>query len=335
MARKKTLTPKLYQRGANGNWHFRRFVNGKDKAINTGTAVRSEAEAFVKQYVGLEIEAANKEQRGELAARTAQAIMLTVRGEGIERYSFEDAFKVYLNTTEVMDNPLNILVLSSSGAGKSTLQDKTLKLMPPEDVIRASAITDKALFHMKSLKNKLLALEEAAGMKDTYAIRTLISEGYLAQETVSGGQGQSRYVEGGCSIFQTTTNPEINPETKSRFFILGVDESRAQTRRILAMQRKSHTLEGLKDHSDKEGIAHKHWAFQRLLEPYQVVNPYAEELFYEDDRLQARRDQPKFLNLCKAVAFLNQMKKPLKNYNGIEYIEGYRHLYQGSFRQAL
>ena len=224
-------------------------------------------------------------------------------------------------TSRLMDTPLNILVLSSSGAGKSTLQDKTLKLMPPEDVIRASAITDKALFYMKSLKNKLLALEEAAGVKDTYAIRTLISEGYLAQETVSGGQGQSRYVEGGCSIFQTTTNPEINPETKSRFFILGVDESREQTRRILAMQRKSHTLDGLKDQSDKDGIIRKHWAFQRLLEPYQVVNPYAEELFYEDDRLQARRDQPKFLNLCKAVAFLNQMKKSLKNYNGIEYIE--------------
>ena len=37
-------------------------------------------------------------------------------------------------TSRLMDNPLNILVLSSSGAGKSTLQDKTLKLMPPEDV---------------------------------------------------------------------------------------------------------------------------------------------------------------------------------------------------------
>lgn len=124
-------------------------------------------------------------------------------------------------TSRLMDNPLNILVLSSSGAGKSTLQDKTLKLMPPEHVIRASAITDKALFYMKSMKNKLLALEEAAGVKDTYAIRTLISEGYLAQETVSGGQGQSRYVEGGCCDIQTTTNPETNPETKSRFFILG------------------------------------------------------------------------------------------------------------------
>lgn len=98
--KEKNFNPKALPEGSEWELHFRRFVNGKDKAINTGTAVRSEAEAFVKQYVGLEIEAANKEQRGELAARTAQAIMLTVRGEGIERYSFEDAFKVYLNTTE-------------------------------------------------------------------------------------------------------------------------------------------------------------------------------------------------------------------------------------------
>lgn len=224
-------------------------------------------------------------------------------------------------TSRLMEKPLNILVLSSSGAGKSTLQDKTLKLIPPEDVIRASAITDKALYYMKSLKNKMLALEEAAGMRDTYAIRTLISEGYLAQETVSGGQSQSLHVEGGCSIFQTTTNPEINAETKSRFFVLGVDESREQTRRILEMQRKSQTLDGLKENVGIDGIIRKHWAFQRLLEPYLVVNPCADELFYEDDRIQARRDQLKFLNLCQAVAFLNQMKKPVKRYEGIQYIE--------------
>lgn len=100
MSRKKTLTPKLFQRGANGNWCFRRFVNGKDKVINTGTMVRSEAEAFVKQYVALEIEAENKMRRGELAVKTAQAIMLSVQGEGIERISFDEGFQVYLDTTE-------------------------------------------------------------------------------------------------------------------------------------------------------------------------------------------------------------------------------------------
>jgi len=141
-----------------------------------------------------------------------------------------------------MDNPLNILVLSSSGAGKSALIDKTIKLTAPEDVIRTSSISNKALFYMDSLKHKLLALEEAAGMKDTYAIRTLISEGYLSLETVSGGKLKSTRVEGGCSVFQSTTNPEINAETKSRFFVIGVDESRSQTRNILASQRKAYTM---------------------------------------------------------------------------------------------
>lgn len=220
-----------------------------------------------------------------------------------------------------MDNPLNILMLSSSGAGKSILQDKTIKLLPPEDVIRTSSISNKALFYMESLKGKLLALEEAAGMNDTYAIRTLISEGYLSMESVSGGKLRSMRVEGGCSVFQTTTNPEINAETKSRFFVLGVDESREQTRKILKSQREAHTLEGLIGNLEEQNIIHKHHTFQRMLKPLSVVNPYAKYLFYEDDRLQARRDQPKFLNLCRIVAFLNQLQKDVKSYQSIEYIE--------------
>ena len=220
-----------------------------------------------------------------------------------------------------MDNPLNILVLSSSGAGKSTLQDKTIKLTPPEDIIRTSSISNKALFYMDSLKGKLLALEEAAGMNDTYAIRTLISEGYLSLESVSGGKLKSTRVEGGCSIFQTTTDPEINAETKSRFFTLGVDESREQTRNILAAQRKAHTLEGLIEDAEIQATILKHHVFQRMLQPYAVVNPFAESIFYDDDRLQARRDQPKFLNLCKLIAFTRQMQKQVHSYNNLKYIE--------------
>ena len=220
-----------------------------------------------------------------------------------------------------MDTPLNILVLSSSGAGKSTLQDKTIKLIPPEDVVRTSSISNKALFYMDSLKGKLLALEEAAGMNDTYAIRTLISEGYLSLESVSGGKLKSTRVEGGCSVFQTTTNPEINAETKSRFYVLGVDESRAQTRKILEAQRQAHTLTGLRGNMEEQTIIHTHHAFQRMLNPYAVVNPFAESIFYEDDRLQARRDQPKFLNLCKLLAYTRQMQKEVLSYENIQYVE--------------
>jgi len=225
-----------------------------------------------------------------------------------------------------MNDPLNLLILSSSGAGKSTLQDKTLLLTPEEDVVRVSTLSDKALFYMDryALKNRVLAIEEAAGIKDMYSIRTLITEGHLTIETVAGGKLRKNTVEGKAAVFQTTTNPDINPETKSRFFVIGVDESREQTRSILELQRRAQTLEGIIERNQRENIIRKHHNFQRLLKNYAVVNPYAESLFYGDDRLQARRDQPKFLTLCTAIAFLRQMTKEVKFYKGeieLEYIE--------------
>ncbi|WP_288515637.1 hypothetical protein [uncultured Victivallis sp.] len=80
----------------------------------------------------------------------------------------------------------------------------------------------------------------------------------------------------------------------------------------------------MKTNTEVTGIIGKHHSFQRLLEPFPVVNPYAPELIYEDDRLQARRNQPKFLQLINTIAFLRQMQKTIKRYEGIEYIEADR-----------
>jgi len=56
-----------------------------------------------------------------------------------------------------------------------------------------------------------------------------------------------------------------------------------------------------------------------------VKNPYAAQLSYGDDRLQGRRDQPKYLNLIKALAFLRQMQKPVfheqRNGSAVPYIK--------------
>jgi hypothetical protein len=116
-------------------------------------------------------------------------------------------------------------------------------------------------------------------------------------------------VEGPTAVFLTTTKPDSDPETKSRFFITSVDESRAQTQAILVSQRRRQTLAGLTDKMAVEPILRKHRNFQRLLQPLPVVNRYADQLSYADDRLQGRRDQPKYLNLINAVALLRQMQK--------------------------
>ena len=46
------------------------------------------------------------------------------------------------------DDPISVLILSSSGAGKSTLQDATLMLCPPEDVVKLTSLTGRALADM-------------------------------------------------------------------------------------------------------------------------------------------------------------------------------------------
>ena len=228
-------------------------------------------------------------------------------------------------TSRKMEKPLAVLILSSSGAGKTMLQDTAMQFCPPEDLVKLTSLSGKALFYKEgsSLKNKVLALEEGDGVEEAmYALRNLISAGELMSESTIKDPASGRLttmenrVEGPTAVFLTTTKPDSDPETKSRFFITSVDESRAQTQAILVSQRRRQTLAGLTDKMAVEPILRKHRNFQRLLQPLPVVNRYADQLSYADDRLQGRRDQPKYLNLINAVALLRQMQKqarPVRN----------------------
>lgn len=213
-----------------------------------------------------------------------------------------------------LPEPLSVLILSSSGAGKSALQNATLTLCPPEDVIKLTSLTGKALYYKDelSLQHRVLALEEEAGAEDAaYAVRSLISSGELiiestVRDSVTGRlRAMANRVRGPTAVFYTTTNPDVDPETRSRFFTIGIDESREQTRRILELQRRREASRP----GARERILRRHRNFQRLLRPVCVVNPFAPQLSFDDHRLQARRDQPKYLSLIAAAAFLRQMSK--------------------------
>jgi DNA primase len=45
---------------------------------------------------------------------------------------------------------------------------------------------------------------------------------------------------------------------------------------------------------------------QRLLKPVHVVNPYAEQLTFLDDKTRMRRDHMKYLTLIRSIALLHQ-----------------------------
>ncbi len=250
---------------------------------------------------------------------------------GVVREETNKLIGYLVMTSRKMPDPLALLTLSGSGAGKSLLQDTVLSLCPDEDLIKLTSLTDRALFYKgeDSLKHKVLAVEELAGAQGAdYAIRNLISAKKLVIESTIKNpltgklETQVNVVNGPTAIFQTTTNPRTDAETRSRFVIVSVDESPEQTRAILAAQRQSHTREGWRQRLMREEILKRHHAFQRLLKPLKVINPFEPLLSYPDESLLVRRDQPKYLNLILAVTFLHQLQRPSHNDEALgDYIE--------------
>jgi len=232
-----------------------------------------------------------------------------------------------------MDEPLSVMIQSRSAAGKSCLQDAILALIPPEDFIKYTRLTDQALFYRDgSLAHKILAIEELDGMNGAlYSIRTIqsakkITIAYTGKDPATGKmQTEENTVEGPLMVFITTTQAEIDGETASRFLFIAIDESREMTEKILARQRRAQTLDGFLSKLQGTDIIRKHKNANRLLTPLKVVNPYAELLTFTSKSLRARRDNTKYLGLIQAIAYLfqHQRTKHRVDYGGetVEYIK--------------
>ena len=232
------------------------------------------------------------------------------------------------------DEPLSVLIQSRSAAGKSTLQDAILSLVPDEDYVKYTRITDQALFYKDedSLVNKILAIEEEVGMGGAaYSIRNIQSSKKITVAATGKDPGTGKMkteeytVNGPVAVMITTTAAELEGETASRFLFLTIDESEKMTEAIHKMQRQAETLDGLVRKKKSEHIIKKHHTAQRLLKPLAVVNPFTEYLSYPNRSLRTRRDHKKYLGLIRTVAYLRQYQRKVKTVEmegkPVEYIE--------------
>jgi DNA primase len=236
--------------------------------------------------------------------------------------------------SRLLEHPLAVVVQSSSAAGKSALMDAILALMPEEERIKYSAMTGQSLFYMgeTNLQHKILAIvEEEGASRASYALKLLQSEGELTiastgKDPATGNLTTQQYkVKGPVMIFLTTTAIEIDEELLNRCLVLSVDEDREQTRAIHRLQRQKRTLAGLAAQQEKSRLLTLHQNAQRLLKPLAVVNPYADQLTFLDDRTRTRRDHEKYLTLIDAIALLHQHQRTIKSMTvsggQVEYIE--------------
>jgi len=233
-------------------------------------------------------------------------------------------------TSRHLTNPLGVLIQSSSAAGKSSLLDGVLRTMPEEEVVRYSAMSGQALFYMGgvSLKHKILCVaEEEGARRASYSLKLLQSDGELSMASTGKDPESGQLVtkeyktEGPVALAMTTTSIDVDPELQNRCLVLCVDESREQTEAIHRIQRHGQTREGL---VHRRGVSERLAVWrnvQRLLQPLDVVNPYAQELTFSSHRTRARRDMAKYLTLVNAVALAHQYQKPRHRDEHGEFIE--------------
>jgi DNA primase len=237
----------------------------------------------------------------------------------------------YLATiSRKLDEPLAVIVQSASAAGKSSLMEAILAFVPEEQRVKYSAMTGQSLYYLgdSDLTHKVLAIvEEEGAERASYALKLLQSEGELTIASTGKNAhtgrmtAQEYHVKGPVMIMLTTTAIDLDEELMNRCIVLTVDESREQTRAIHALQRQRETVEGMLLKLQRDATIRLHRNVQRLLRPLRVVNPYARQLTFLDDRTRTRRDHMKYLGLIRTIALLHQYQRPVKTAGHVAYIE--------------
>ncbi|CAM1343245.1 hypothetical protein [Tenacibaculum amylolyticum] len=288
-----------------------------------------QAEANQPKYKQLnaseEKTAINFLKKGKLLTRTNEYIGKSgVIGEDINRLLMYLIF-----TSRKTNNPLHCISLGSSGVGKTHLQSKVAELIPEEDKVEITVLSANAFYYFNrtELQHKLILIEDLDGAESVlYPLRELQSKKRITKTVVhkdSKGTTKTIHltVEGPVSVAGCTTQESIYEDNSNRSFLLYIDESTEQDKRIMNYQRRASA--GKLNEQEEYLAAELLRDVQRVLKPIKVINPYAEYLELPQSVFKPRRTNSHYLQFIEAITFYKQYQKEKKYHKdtGEEYIE--------------
>lgn len=218
-------------------------------------------------------------------------------------------------TTRKRSNPLHVVSLGSSGTGKTHLQERVAQLIPEEDRIEITTLTENAFYYFErtALVHKLILIEDLDGAESSmYALRELQSKKRISKTVArKNNRGETRttqlVVEGPVCVAGCTTRERIYEDNANRSFLLYLDESAEQDGRVMDYQRAISA--GSINQEAEQQAAQLLRNVQRLLEPVKVVNPYAELLHIPAEVFKPRRTNTHYLQFIEAVTFYHQKQR--------------------------
>jgi DNA primase len=213
-------------------------------------------------------------------------------------------------------DPLHVLIQGSSGSGKTRLLRQISDCMPASQVVRLTRVSDKSFYNYPEnfLRNKLVCLEDVDGLSEEaeYAYRELVSNGELISSIavkddagrITSGQ---KIVRGPIASMACTTNGRMYEDNISRMLIVAVDESVAQTRRVVDYQ-NSRAAGAVKEPEEQKAKRFLQ-QFTASLKPWPVVNPYAARILLPEGVHKLRRLNDLFQLFIRLVTLLHQHQR--------------------------
>lgn len=226
------------------------------------------------------------------------------------------AYLIY--TKRKQEIPLHVMFLGSSGSGKTYLQERISELIPDEDKIEITQITENALYYFKQeeLKNKLILIEDLDGaMTVFYPLRELQTKRRISKTvTLKDSKGNLKTitltVEGPVCVSGCTTKEKIYEDNANRCILLYTDQSRDQDKRINEYQTKLSAGEVNKEREQQYKELFKN--IQRVLRPINVINPYAKFIALPEQVFKPRRTMTLLLGFIEAITFYHQYQREVK-----------------------
>ena len=280
----------------------------KIEALQPKEKIKNELTAAQRQT------AINELKKPKLLQRTGQLIQQC--GIVGEEENSLIAYLVY--TVRKQQVPLHVMFLGSSGSGKTYLQERISELIPEEDKLEITQITENALYYFKQeeLKNKLLLIEDLDGaMTVFYPLRELQTKRRISKTvTLKDARGNLKTitltVEGPVCVSGCTTKEKIYEDNANRCILLYTDQSREQDKKINEYQTK---LSGGEINRERESQYKELFKnMQRVLRPINIINPYAKFIELPEQVFKPRRTMTLLLGFIEAITFYHQYQREVK-----------------------
>jgi DNA primase catalytic core len=253
-------------------------------------------------------------KRPNLLQRTGQLLQQC----GIVGESTNSLIAYLVYCTRKQNIPLHIMFLGASGSGKTYLQERISELIPEEDKIEITQITENALYYFKQeeLKHKLILIEDLDGALSVfYPLRELQTKRRISKTvTLKDSKGNLKTitltVEGPVSVSGCTTKEKLYEDNANRCILLYTDQTRDQDKRINEYQTRLAGGEINKEREQQYRELFKN--IQRVLRPIGIINPYAKYIVLPEQVFKPRRTMTLLLGFIEAITFYHQYQREVK-----------------------